>query len=172
MDSRTSRPMWHLTKSTVERWLESLLHVHDTPQRTAAAVGVGVAIGFSPFLGLHTLIGLVLAFIFNLNRVAVLAGTWVNLPWFIGPYYAGTTALAAWLTGTPVPPHLVARLEAIWRLPGWRARAIDLARLVRPLLVPYSLGSLVAGLILGFIAYRITFAFILARKRHHEHARP
>jgi hypothetical protein len=38
--------------------------------------------------------------------------------------------------------------------------------------VPYSLGSLVAGLVLGFIAYRITFAFILARKRHYEHARP
>ena len=67
--------MWHLTKTTIERWLESLLHIHDTPERTAAAVGIGVAIGFSPFLGLHTVIGLVLAFVLNMNRVAVLAGT-------------------------------------------------------------------------------------------------
>ena len=65
------------------------------PARTAAAFGVGVAVGFSPFVGLHTLIGLVLAFVFNLNRVAVLAGLWVNLPWFMGPYYAATTAFGS-----------------------------------------------------------------------------
>ena len=114
--------MWHLTKKTVERWLESLLHIHDTPQRTAAAVGVGVAIGFSPFVGLHTAIGLVLAFVFNLNRVAVLAGAWINLPWSMAPYYTATTALGAWLTRTPMPPNFVSRLEAIWSLPGWQAR--------------------------------------------------
>jgi uncharacterized protein len=159
--------MWHLTKRTVEGWLEALLHVHDTPRRTAAAVGLGVAIGFSPFLGFHAVIALVLAFLFNLNRVAVVAGTWANLPWFLGPYYAGTTALAAWLTRTPIPPNLVSRLEAVWRLPGWRTRLSAFARIVEPLLLPYILGSLVAGLCLGFLAYRLAFAFIVARKRHH-----
>ena len=87
--------MVHRTKAGLERWMESLLHIHDTPERTAAAFGVGVAIGFSPFLGLHLLIGLALAFVFNLNRVAVLAGLWINLPWFMGPYYAAATALGA-----------------------------------------------------------------------------
>lgn len=164
--------MWHLTKRTVERWLDSLLHIHDTPQRTAAAFGVGVAIGFSPFLGLHTILGLVLAFVFNLNRVAVFAGLWVNLPWFMGPYYAAATALAAWLTRTPVPPQLVAQLEAIRRLPGWYDRGVQLLHLLRPLLLPYTLGSLVGAVTLGFVAYRVTFALLLARKRHHDHSKP
>ena len=66
--------VWHLTKSALERWTEKLLHVHDTPERTAAAFAMGVAIGFSPFLGLHTAIGLALAFALNLNRVAALIG--------------------------------------------------------------------------------------------------
>ena len=44
------------------RWLEQLLHTHDTPERTAAAYAVGVFFGFSPFLGLHTVLGLVVAF--------------------------------------------------------------------------------------------------------------
>lgn len=160
--------MWHLTKKTVERWLESLLHIHDTPRRTAAAFGVGVAVGFSPLVGLHTAVGLILAFVFNLNRVAVLAGTWVNLPWFMGPYYAATTAFGAWLTGTTMPPHFVSRLEAIWDLPGWRDRMTALIALFRPLLLPYSLGSVLGALPLGLVAYRATFAFLLARKRHHE----
>ncbi|PYR60956.1 MAG: hypothetical protein DMF85_03510 [Acidobacteria bacterium] len=44
------------------RWLEQLLHTHDTPQRTAAAYALGVFFGFSPLLGLHTVLGLVFAF--------------------------------------------------------------------------------------------------------------
>jgi uncharacterized protein (DUF2062 family) len=164
--------MWHLTKRTVERWLESLLHIHDTPRRTAAAFGVGVAIGFSPFVGLHTVIGLIIAFVFNLNRVAVLAGCWVNLPWFMGPYYAGMTAVGAWMTHTPMPPQLVSRLHDILELPGWRNRIAGLGRLLRPLLLPYTLGSLLGAIPLGFVAYRGTFAFLLARRRHHDHHVP
>src|ERR1051326_2909406 len=129
--------VWHLTKRTAERWLESLLHIHDTPRRTAAAFGVGVAVGFSPFVGFHTAIGLALAFIFNLNRVAVLAGLWINLPWFMAPYYAATTAFGGWLTGIPMPPNFLGQLEAIWKLPVWRDRMTGLGHLLRPLLVPY-----------------------------------
>ena len=164
--------VWHLTKKTVERWLEALLHVHDTPARTAAAFGAGIAVGFSPFVGFHTVIGLVLAFVFNLNRVAVLAGMWVNLPWFMPPYYAATTALGAWMTATPMPPKFLSELQAIWSLAGWRDRMTGLGRLLRPLLVPYTLGSTIVALPLGLLAYRGTLAFLLSRKRHHEHRTP
>ncbi len=47
------------------RWLEQLLHTHDTPRRTAAAYALGVFFGFSPFLGLHTILGVALAFMLN-----------------------------------------------------------------------------------------------------------
>ena len=39
-----------------KRWLEQLLHTHDTPHRTALAYAVGVFFGFSPVLGLHTVL--------------------------------------------------------------------------------------------------------------------
>lgn len=160
--------VWHLTKRTLERWLESLLHIHDTPERTAAAFGVGVAIGFSPFVGLHMLIGLVLAFVFNLNRVAVFAGLWINLPWFMGPYYAATTAFGCWITGTPMPPLFLAQLQGIWALSAWRDRVAAFGHLLRPLLLPYTLGSLIGAVPIGLLAYRGTLAFIRARRRHHH----
>jgi uncharacterized protein (DUF2062 family) len=158
--------VWHLTKRTFERWLESLLHIHDTPERTAAAFGVGVAIGFSPFVGLHTLIGLVVAIVFNLNRVAVFAGLWVNLPWFMGPYYAATTALGCWITGTAMPPQFLSQLQAIWALAAWRDRMVAFGHLLRPLLLPYTLGALIGAVPIGFVTYRGTLAFIHARRRH------
>ena len=57
------------------RWLEALLHIDDSPERTAAAFALGVFFGFSPFLGFHTILGIVFAFLLNLNRVAVLLGS-------------------------------------------------------------------------------------------------
>src|ERR687888_1793472 len=88
----------------LRRWLEQLLHTHDTPQRTAVAYALGVFFGFSPLLGLHTVLGLVFAFALNLNRVAVLLGIYSNLPWIIAPYYALATTAGAMITGHRVPP--------------------------------------------------------------------
>jgi len=39
--------MIHLTRSLIRRWLDRLLHIDDTPERTAAAFALGV---FSAFL--------------------------------------------------------------------------------------------------------------------------
>ena len=61
----------HARSTRFRTWLNQLLHTHDTPQRTAIAYAIGVFFGFSPFLGLHTVLGLVVAFAFSLNRVAV-----------------------------------------------------------------------------------------------------
>ncbi len=62
----------------LRRILQALLHVEDTPHRTALAFGVGVLIAFSPFLGIHMGIALLVAFLFRLNRVAMLLGTYLK----------------------------------------------------------------------------------------------
>ena len=72
--------MIQFTKQMVKRWLDALLHVNDTPERTARAFALGVFLGFSPFLGLHTIVAIAVAFLFNMNRVAVLLGVYSNLP--------------------------------------------------------------------------------------------
>jgi uncharacterized protein (DUF2062 family) len=164
--------MKQLTRQAFGKWMGALLHVHDTPQRTAAAFALGVTLGFSPFVGLHTVVGLALAFLFNLNRVAVLAGLWVNLPWFMAPYYAATTALGTWITGTPMPPEFLNQLQDIWDLPSWRDRMAAVGHLLRPLLVPFILGSTLVAVPLGLVAYRATLAFLLARRRHHQPVNP
>ncbi len=161
--------VWQLTKSALERWTERLLHIHDTPERTAAAFAMGVFIGFSPLLGLHTAIGLALAFALNLNRVAVLIGIYIHLPWFMGPYYAAGTALGAWLTGARMPPDFLPRLQAIWELDGWRVRFEAVGSLLRPLLAAYLIGSTILASILSGVAYWASLVFIRARRRAHHH---
>src|SRR5512136_2565405 len=83
----------------IKNLLKRLLHIEDTPERTALAYSIGIFMGFSPFLGFHTLGGMAIAFLFGLNRVAVLLGVWSNTPWWIVPYYVAATWVGMWMTG-------------------------------------------------------------------------
>src|SRR3954462_14084551 len=108
--------MIHLRRSLIRRWLDTLLHIQDTPERTAAAFALGVFFGFSPFLGLHTLLGIAFAFLLNVNRVAVLIGIYSNLPWIIAPYFGFAPMAGAIISPTAVPTGLHAQLAALFGL--------------------------------------------------------
>jgi uncharacterized protein len=159
--------MIHLTRSLVRKWLESLLHIHDSPRRTAFAYALGVFWGFSPFLGLHTLLGLACAFVFNLNRVAVVLGAYTNLPWILVPYYTLTTMAAAKVLGVRMPPDFSSQLSGLLELsvfghPFWA----EVGRLLAPLVWPFTLGSLVGASVMSVVAYLASRPFIEAGRRH------
>src|SRR5258708_35044577 len=102
-----------------KRWLEQLLHTHDTPRRTAAAYALGVFFGFSPMLGLHTVLGVSAAFVFNLNRLAVVLGIYSNLPWILPAYYTLATLVGAAILRVDVPPGLLRELTEALRDASW-----------------------------------------------------
>jgi uncharacterized protein (DUF2062 family) len=157
----------------VRRWLEQLLHTHDTPKRTAAAFALGVFFGFSPFLGLHTVLGLAFAFIFNLNRVAVILGVYSNLPWILPAYYTLATVAGAALLRIDVPPGLLENLTVAVTRSSW----IEFRRAagaLTPLVWAYTLGSTLGALALSAVAYRLSLTMIQAHRHHralhgHQH---
>jgi uncharacterized protein (DUF2062 family) len=53
---------------------------HASPARVGVAVGVGVLLGCSPFLGVQVLTALVLARLLHLNRIAILLGVQISIP--------------------------------------------------------------------------------------------
>jgi uncharacterized protein len=158
--------MIHLTRSLVRRWLDTLLHIHDTPERTAAAFALGVFLGFSPLLGFHTVLGILLAFLLNLNRVAVLLGVYSNLPWIIAGYYAFTTMVGAAITGTRLPAGFSTRLTELFESSLHTEHFwVQLGALLRPLLWPYVVGSLLGAVVLAAIAYPVALAFVIRSRR-------
>lgn len=158
-----------LRSGRTRRWLTQLLHTHDTPRRTATAYAVGVFFGFSPFLGLHTVLALVVAFAFNFNRVAVLIGVYSNLPWILPAYYTLSTLLGATLLGTDVPPGLMKDLRDALADASWGEFRM-LARSLTPLLWAFALGSTIGAIGLAVAAYRVSLAAIVAARRHAAHA--
>jgi uncharacterized protein (DUF2062 family) len=145
------------------RWLDQLLHTHDTPKRTAAAYAVGVFFGFSPFLGLHTVLGLVVAFACNLNRVAVLLGVYSNLPWILPAYYTLATMAGAAILRVDVPPGLLKDFREALTDASW-GEFRRFAKTLTPLLWAYALGSLIGASALAITAYRASLAMIVAHR--------
>ena len=161
-----------MAESRISRWLEQLLHTHDTPQRTAAAYALGVFLGFSPVLGLHTILGLILAFALSLNRVAVLLGVYSNLPWILVPYYTLATWLGASLLGAAPPPGLVEAFITALQNRSWSEFRSAFGAL-EPVFWAFTLGSTIGATLLSVIAYRVAFVMITThRKRVHRSQNP
>ena len=169
--------MIHLTRDLIRRWLERLLHIDDTPERTAAAFALGVLFGFSPLLGLHTLLGILFAFLLNLNRVSVLLGVYSNLPWFLGPYYIVTTMVGAQITGHRLPPGFRVQLRDLFELSLFQDEFWHrLGVVLEPFGLSYVVGSTLGAVLLAAAAYHLALAFIASRRRlrdilqhHHQH---
>lgn len=132
------------------RALRVLLHVDGSPQRTAAAFGLGLFIAFFPVLGIHTGLALALAFAFRLSRVAILTGAYVNNPWTLAPLYTLGTVVGCELLAVPAG----GLLHVDWRL---------LASL-RPYLWPFVVGNLVCGVVAGVCGY-LGLRLLLERRR-------
>jgi uncharacterized protein (DUF2062 family) len=150
----------------MRHWLDQMLHTNDTPQRTAVAYALGVFLGFSPLLGLHTVLGLVLAFALNLNRVAVLLGIYSNLPWILPAYYTLTTMAGAAILRVPIKPKLLTELSQVLADWSW-ADFRRFAHALTPLAWAYVLGSTLGAILLALIAYRVSLAMIVAHRRRH-----
>jgi uncharacterized protein len=159
--------MIRVTKAALRRSAAMLLHTHDTPKRTAAAFALGVFMGFSPFLGLHTVLAVCLAFALRLNRLAAVAGVYTNLPWVIAPYYTLTTVLGAQVMGIAMPAQFGHRLRTVFELSFvttefWHG----LGQLLHPLLWPYILGSTFGAAVLAAATYVLAVPAIVAGRRH------
>jgi hypothetical protein len=145
--------------SRLRALFRTVLHLEDSPSRVALAFGIGVFIAFFPILGIHTAMALLIAVVFRLSKVAILAGAWTNNPWTLAPMFITGTLLGCELLGVSADG-----LHGVdWSLHG-RAFYEALFESVRPLLLPFLLGNLVLGVIAGTVAYFILRA-VLERRR-------
>ena len=118
--------------------LAALLPHDESPWRVALALAIGVFLSFTPFWGFQTLLALLMAWIFRLNRAVTLAGTWINLPWFAPFVYAGALKIGA---------ALLPDLSGLAGLSAW-------------LLI----GTTALGIAAGVLTWIIAYAAIRARR--------
>lgn len=125
--------------------LRGILTVKESPRKTAATFSIGVFVGISPLIGLHTLMGLALAQIFRLNRLVMLSGVYVTNPWSVVPIYTFCIWTGAMLLGVEALPHIE------WKTLTIKGLLLDFSYL----LLPFVVGTIVVGLAASFLSYFI-----------------
>lgn len=128
----------------VKEQARRVLGLNDTPHRTALAFAVGVFIAFSPLLGLHFILAIISAWLFRLNRVAILVGAFVNNPWTFTPITLSSTWFGIELCckANQIPPI------------NWENITVaNMTAQLKSYLFPFVLGSTLLGLVFSVIAY-------------------
>ena len=143
-----------------------LLALDDPPERTALAFSLGVFIAFSPFLGLHTILATLIAFLFRFNKVAIYSGTFINNPFLtLVPIIIASYAIGAFVLGRPlrIPAAGVDLLRHPHLLTAGYYR--KLFRESWDIVWPFSIGGLTLSVVCSLIAYPVTSSLLRAQRR-------
>ena len=152
---------WRRIKVTLLR----LLHLSDSPNRTAAAFAIGIFWGMSPvtppFFGLQTGMALFCALIFRLNKIATFIGTLISNPFTFVPVYMFGTYVGSVVLGLNL------------KINASTFRHFSLSEVfggTREAAKAYFVGNFVTATIAAIVSYFI-FSWFIARYRRLREAR-
>jgi uncharacterized protein (TIGR03546 family) len=144
-----------------EKWRNRLKHIltlDNHPGHIAAGFAVGVFISFTPFFGFHTAIAIVAAFLFRLNKLTCITGSWVNTPMTVAPVLVVSYKLGRMLLGrTPQELHL--KHELSWQ---YALRLLDKQG------TSILLGTSIIGIVAAVIAYFFCYYLVVRFRRKDE----
>ena len=131
-------------------YLRQILHLNESPHRTALAFAVGVFIAFSPTYGLHTLSVVFCTWAFRLNFLALMVGAGINNSWTLVPILGATIWTGFELLGIPqaAPVH--------WD----NLSLLSLYDQVLPYALPFTVGGVFLGLLGALASYPATYLVI------------
>jgi len=154
-------------KSLRRRRLQLLLQLmgrEQAPERVAAAVALGVGVGFSPFIGFHFIVAIVLAAIFRLSKLDTVLGSFAGNPWTLPAVYAVGYKLGNLILGH-APPHvpplkwqriLHHDFWVTFRGPGFAVR-----------LLPFLVGTTILAVAAGLGTYALARGLLKLYHRRH-----
>lgn len=139
----------------------AVFETEDSPQRVAAGVALGVFIGFTPTLGLQTVIYVVLAALLPVNKLAGFPAIFISNPLTAVPLY-----YAAWRLGDLVLHTLDPAWGSTQETMSWDSFASsDLTAKLFDIGIELWLGCILAGAAFALAAYVITLRVVHQRRR-------
>jgi uncharacterized protein (DUF2062 family) len=144
-------------KSRWDRWKRNLrllylrlLRLKGKPQEVAGGVAIGVFIGMTPTVPLHTVLAVIISLILRKSKLAAALGVWVANPFFLPFIYVLDYKVGQGITGA-TPPSLA---MSNFSIPGLVQLGWDIS-------YPLLLGGTVTGFLCAIPSYFITKRIIL-----------
>src|SRR6185369_11571538 len=128
-----------------------------SPGKVAAAVGLGVFIGCSPFWGFHIVLCLLLARLLGLNRVLTALASHISFPGFSLLVIWAEVEIGRWLRRAPLLSAHSFKADDLWHLAWWKQCGFDVV-----------VGSFILGPVLALLLAVPTYWIALRRSREPE----
>ncbi|WNM56848.1 DUF2062 domain-containing protein [Candidatus Nitrospira allomarina] len=143
-----------VTLESVRQQLTQVLHLRETPHRTALAFALGVFIAFAPHYLFHTASVVFCAWAFRLNFLALFLGSLINNPWTLIPILAASLYTGMLLIGASSS----ATIE-------WDQMRVDnIFDMLSPYLIPFLVGACALSIVGSLIAYPV-MRWVITRYR-------
>ena len=128
---------------SVRQQLAQVLHLQETPHRTALAFAIGVFIAFAPHYFFHTASVVFCAWAFRLNYLALFLGSFINNPWTLAPILAASVYIGLLLVG-----------ESSAMTIEWENLSVDnMFEMLSPYLFPFIVGACTLAILGSLTAY-------------------
>lgn len=146
-------------RTKLKKLVNTVLHMKGKPKDIALAFSLGVFVAFFPIFGTHTVIALGGAWLLGVSPAVTLAGTLVNNPWTIAPLYGGSLYVGMIITGRSTEG-----LEINWS----DLNGEILWELAKTLLLPFSVGCILLGVIAAVISYFVTLKSVASYRNKRQ----
>ncbi len=143
------------------------------PAELARGVGLGLFVGITPTIPLHTVLILFVTFVTRSSKIAgLLASVAVSNPLTIPPTYYLSWRVGAWLTGTHISwEHIKSVMELVLSDAGFMESMTAVIHLGREALLTLLLGGFILALPVGLMGYFLSHRFFdaIQRKKRQKH---
>jgi len=130
--------------------IRKILLLDAPPNRIAAAAAVGVIVGFSPYIGFHTVLAIGFSFIFNLPLYPLIVGAYITNPLTFIPVYTLCYKFGEFITGrTAEMPVNFSDMSLT-----------TILTTAKSFIFPFFVGAHLLGLILGAITYILSYYLV------------
>lgn len=139
----------------IKEKIKIILSLRDRPHHIAISFGIGVFIGMTPLLGIHTILGLAVSSIFRLNRLVTLMGVFITNPWTIVPIYT---------FGTWIGIKLLGNNESIGAIEWKSLNLLTIVSDLKELLPPFVAGTFFIGALSSLVSYTSILLLLKIKK--------
>jgi len=139
-----------MNKEQIKQRMKAILALDDHPANIAAGFAVGVFISITPLFGIHSVLAVAAAFIFRLNKLTTITGSWINTPLTVVPILMVSYHLGEFMLGRE--PQMVSFSVLDWHHLKEYAAALFI-------------GSAVVGLVAALISYFLCYWLVIRFRR-------
>ena len=132
-------------KRSFKKTYRRFLKIRGNPKEIALGMALGLFVGMTPFIGLHTGIAVFLAALFKWNKISAAIGVWISNP-FTAPFVYSLTYLIGKVSlGIQHAPDLHANLSY--------SIIISMLQKTPEVLLILTVGGIIAGLPIALLGY-------------------